>query len=61
MLTIGQRIKEAREAKGWTQIELGKRIGHGKQSISNMECDRYPPPNRTLMALERVLRTKLVK
>lgn len=55
-MTIGDRIKKAREKKGWTQKELAQQLGYeSHMTIWRWENDDYPPPNRALMALERVL------
>lgn len=38
MKTIGERIRQAREAKGWSGEKLAKAVGYKKQSaISNLE------------------------
>jgi transcriptional regulator with XRE-family HTH domain len=37
MKTLGDRIREERENKGWSQTELGKRVGVGKSSVSQWE------------------------
>ena len=34
---LGARIKEAREAMGWTQSELGKAVGVSKSAVSQWE------------------------
>jgi len=64
-MTIGQRIKEAREARGWTQAELASRMGYKTWiTISRLENGHHTydkPSSRVLMALERALRIKLVK
>ena len=41
------RIKELRLAQGWTQTQLGKRIGVVKTTISGYESgDRQPDPEK---------------
>ena len=60
-MTIGQRIKEAREAAGLTQEALAAKLQYGAQHISNLECDRYKPGMRTISAIQRVLKVRLVK
>lgn len=54
-MTIGQRIKEARRAKGWTQARLGKEMCYSEETISQLERGVYKPNSRTLMAIERAL------
>lgn len=36
-LATGRRIREAREAKGWTQQQLGQRYGVSHAAISDIE------------------------
>ena len=40
MMTIGQKIREARKAKGITQEELGKIVGVQKSAIAKYESGR---------------------
>lgn len=37
------RLKEAREAKGWSQGELARRLGVSRQTINAVETDKYDP------------------
>ena len=37
------RLKEAREAKGWRQGELARRLGVSRQTINAVETDKYDP------------------
>lgn len=39
----GERIRELREAKGWTQLELAKRAGVTPQSVSRWEQGQSNP------------------
>ena len=59
-MTIGQRIKEARKAKGWTQKKLAEVMCYSEETISQLERGLYQPNSRSLMAFERVL-GRLVK
>jgi len=54
-MTIGQRIKEARLAKGLTQQKLADTMHYTVVHVSCVERDVYKPSNRSLMAFERVL------
>ena len=60
-MTIGQRIKEARLAKGWTQRALATAMGYTISYISAIECGVYEPSSRALMAFERALGARIVK
>lgn len=37
MATLGERVRDAREALGWTQVELGERIGWSNKDLSLVE------------------------
>lgn len=37
------RVKQAREAKGWSQGELAQRLGVSRQTINAVETDKYDP------------------
>ena len=37
------RLKAMREAKGWTQGELARRLGVSRQTINAVETDKYDP------------------
>lgn len=58
METIGDRIRMLREARGWTQEELGQRLGVTRASVSQWE--RGPTKNiknLTFLKLVRELNT----
>jgi transcriptional regulator with XRE-family HTH domain len=50
----GRRIKEARQAKGWSQLQLAGRIGIGPAAVSHWEQDRYTPSPRHAARLEAI-------
>ena len=37
------RIRDYREAKGWSQGELARRLGVSRQTINAVETDKYDP------------------
>ena len=43
MPTIANRVKELRNAHGWTQEQLANAVGVSRQSINSIERDRYVP------------------
>jgi putative transcriptional regulator len=43
MTEITNRVKEMRNAKGWTQEQLAHAVGVSRQSINSIERDRYVP------------------
>ncbi len=53
---LGQRIMEMRSAFGWSQVELGKRLGVAKQTVSNWENDNIQPSIEMLIRLCKIFR-----
>lgn len=52
------RIAEARRAKGWTQAELGARVGMTQGQVSNLELGvNHPAGIRSALAIARALGT----
>ncbi len=51
---LGQRIGEMRVALGWSQVELAKRLGVAKQTVSNWENDNIQPSIEMLVHLAKV-------
>jgi transcriptional regulator with XRE-family HTH domain len=54
-VTIGQRIKAAREARGWTQQQLANAVGCWATQISRWENGVNPPFYATVEAIARAL------
>jgi len=57
---LRQELKEARLKRGWSQLELGKRVGLPQAHISAIETGRIVPRFDTLLDLVRVLDRDLV-
>jgi transcriptional regulator with XRE-family HTH domain len=55
VMTLGERLKDARKQAHYTQVELGKKIGALHNSISNWEKGRNAPDANTLERLCQVL------
>ncbi len=53
--SLGDRIARLRRAKGWSQRELGSRIGASGAQISKYERDSYVPRADVLGQLSAVL------
>jgi transcriptional regulator with XRE-family HTH domain len=51
---VGDRIREARLAKGWTQAALGSRMGVNERTVQRWQSGRLPRPT-TLTRLAGVL------
>ncbi len=52
-IVIGSKIKEQRKLKGWTQLELGEKVGLGKNAISNYEKGFRSPKKNTMFDLAK--------
>ena len=48
--TLGNRLREAREAAGWTQAELAERIGMSRKTVNTVENAVFVPS--TVVALK---------
>jgi putative transcriptional regulator len=48
--TLGNRLRGAREAKGWTQAELAERIGVSRKTVNTVENGVFTPS--TVVALK---------
>nr|WP_285840166.1 helix-turn-helix transcriptional regulator [Sphingopyxis alaskensis] len=40
---VENRVREYREAAGWSQGELARRLGVSRQTINAVETDKYDP------------------
>lgn len=53
---MGRRVAAARKSRGFTQAELGRRVGVVKTTVCGWETERTMPHVGTLLALAIVLR-----
>ena len=51
---LGSRITQLRAALGWSQVELSKRLGVAKQTVSNWENDNIQPSIEMLVRLAKL-------
>jgi len=51
---VRNRVKELRDARGWTQQELADKVGVSRQSINSIERDRYVPSLVLALTFARV-------
>lgn len=54
--TLGARVRHHREALGWKQAELGRRLGVTRNAVSLWEADKTEPSPTTLLKLASVLK-----
>jgi Predicted transcription factor, homolog of eukaryotic MBF1 len=59
-VSLGKKIRAARQRRGWTQEELAARLGVGVTSIKNWESDKHEPKS-ALGRLEDELGVKLTE
>ncbi|MDI3341551.1 MAG: helix-turn-helix transcriptional regulator [Sphaerobacter sp.] len=52
-------MREARQARGWTQDDLGRRVGVSRQTINAIENGRYDPSLPLAFKLARVFETTI--
>ena len=53
MNDLGNRLKEARTALGWTQAELALRVGVSRKTINTVENAVFIPSTTLALALAR--------
>lgn len=51
---LGQRISELRLGFGWSQVDLAKRLGVAKQTVSNWENENIQPSIEMLVRLAKL-------
>jgi transcriptional regulator with XRE-family HTH domain len=57
--SVGVRVRQLREAAGWSQIELGERAGLSNQVISRIEGARVEPKLSSLEQIAKALGTSV--
>jgi putative transcriptional regulator len=56
MHTIGNRVKELRIEREWTQQQLAELVGVSRQSINSIERERYVPSLQLALTFARVFK-----
>lgn len=51
---VENRLKQYREAKGWSQGELARRLGVSRQTINAVETDKYDPSLPLALRMSRL-------
>jgi putative transcriptional regulator len=54
---VENRLRELREAAGWSQGELARRLGVSRQTINAVETDKYDPSLPLALRLARLFGT----
>jgi transcriptional regulator with XRE-family HTH domain len=60
-LTSGQRIRAARDSKGWTQATLADKVGVHRVTVAQWERGAKQPEKRSLVALSAILGVDLTQ
>ena len=55
MSTVGSRIREARESKGWTQDDLAQRLSTSRTLVSSWEGDKTVPRGGTRLKIANAM------
>lgn len=53
--SFAERVRTARRARGWDQVELARRLGVSRETVSEWERDRTSPRRGHLERLEALL------
>lgn len=52
---LGERICALRKERGWSQVELAKKLNVAKQTVSNWENENIQPSIEMLVRLAKIL------
>lgn len=56
-MKVRNRVKDLREARGWTQQQLADAVNVSRQSINSIERNRYVPSLPLALMFARVFKT----
>ena len=59
MAELANRVREAREAKGWTQAQLAERIRVSRKTVNTVENGVFVPSTVVALKLEVALGTSV--
>ena len=59
MAELANRVREAREAKGWTQAQLAERIGVSRKTVNTVENGVFVPSTVVALKLAVALGTSV--
>lgn len=52
-------LRDLREERGWSQVELGNRVGVSRQAIIAIETGRFDPSLQLAIKLARIFSLKV--
>jgi putative transcriptional regulator len=53
------RLKQLREAKGWSQATVAEKLGVTREYLARLEGGKHDPPLSTVEKLARIFRVKV--
>jgi putative transcriptional regulator len=56
---MNNKLRELREAKGWSQQELGERLGVSRQTVISIEKGKYDPSLPLAFAIARTFGSRI--
>ena len=56
---MNNRVKQHREAHGWSQGELARRLGVSRQTINAVETDKYDPSLPLALRMAKLFATSV--
>jgi putative transcriptional regulator len=56
---VKNRVRELREARGWSQVELGERLEVSRQTVIAIEKEKYDPSLPLAFDIARVFRCRI--
>ena len=56
---MNNRLREIREARGWSQQELGDRLSVSRQTVISIEKGKYDPSLPLAFAIARLFRMRI--
>ena len=59
MAELSNRVREAREARGWTQAQLAERIGVSRKTVNTVENGVFVPSTVVALKLAAALGTSV--
>jgi len=58
---LSMRLKQYREARGWTQEQLAEKAGFSRAYIARLEIGRHDPALSTVEKLAKALKVKVAE
>lgn len=55
VVAFGQRVAAARQERGWSRVELARKLGISRERLAKWELGEHAPPLGLLIRLRRVL------